>query len=99
MYNLTHSAHFPQHSAELLSNKEPLKQFPTARYFQVHFEFLQEQLQLLLRMQEVMRLQINRLEQDLLDRSQLSLNENSMTNVEADQAPSRREPTKNKARH
>jgi hypothetical protein len=39
----------------------PLKQFPTARYFQVHFEFLQEQLKLMLRVQETMRQQISQL--------------------------------------
>lgn len=51
------------------TSKAP-KNFPTARYFQVHFEFLQEQIQLMKNMQEVMLMQMNQLEQRLLMKQQ-----------------------------
>jgi hypothetical protein len=39
--------------------------FPAVRYFQIHFEFLQEQIQLILRNQEVLQQQIQQLESRL----------------------------------
>jgi hypothetical protein len=39
--------------------------FPAVRYFQIHFEFLQEQIQLILRNQEVLQQQIQQLESQL----------------------------------
>ncbi len=36
--------------------------FPAVRYFQIHFEFLQEQLQLIARNQEALQQQIQQLE-------------------------------------
>jgi hypothetical protein len=46
--------------------------FPAVRYFQIHFEFLQEQIQLILRNQEVLQQQMQQLE------SQLSLSAHGM---------------------
>jgi hypothetical protein len=73
MYNPTHSGHLPQDFAKLLTSKEPLKQFLTARYFQVHFEFLQEQIQLMPQMQEAMLMQMNQMQQCLLAKPQILL--------------------------
>jgi hypothetical protein len=39
--------------------------FPAVRYFQIHFEFLQEQLQLILRNQEALQQQMQQLESRL----------------------------------
>ncbi|MDD2738329.1 MAG: hypothetical protein PHR94_05310 [Methylomonas lenta] len=39
--------------------------FPAVRYFQIHFEFLQEQVQLILRNQEALQQQIQHLESQL----------------------------------
>lgn len=39
--------------------------FPAVRYFQIHFEFLQEQIQLMLRNQEALQHQIQQLEHRL----------------------------------
>jgi hypothetical protein len=39
--------------------------FPAVRYFQIHFEFLQEQIQLILRNQEVLQQQMQQLESQL----------------------------------
>lgn len=41
---------------------------PSVRYFQIHFEFLQEQLQSLHKNQETLQLQLMRLERLLLQR-------------------------------
>ncbi|WP_445367181.1 hypothetical protein ACH5Y9_18980 [Methylomonas sp. BW4-1] len=39
--------------------------FPSVRYFQIHFEFLQEQIQLILRNQETLQQQMRQLESQL----------------------------------
>lgn len=39
--------------------------FPAVRYFQIHFEFLQEQIQLILRNQEALQVQMQQLEHRL----------------------------------
>lgn len=44
--------------------------FPAVRYFQIHFEYLQEQLQLILRNQEALQLQIQQLDSRLLPAGQ-----------------------------
>jgi len=44
--------------------------FPAVRYFQIHFEFLQEQIQLILRNQESLQQQMQKLESQLLRSAQ-----------------------------
>lgn len=44
--------------------------FPAARYFQIHFEYLQEQMQSLLRQQEGLQQQIQQLDKRLSTRAQ-----------------------------
>lgn len=50
--------------------------FPTVRYFQIHFEFLQEQLQQTLHTLDSLKSQVHYLEQQLtIDHSRFSSNE------------------------
>jgi hypothetical protein len=60
----------PNHDKQILEADPPLagsvepnaEAFPSARYFQIHFEFLQEQLQSLLSQQQALQRQMQRLE-------------------------------------
>ncbi|OAI05276.1 hypothetical protein [Methylomonas methanica] len=57
--------------------------FPAVRYFQIHFEFLQEQIQLILRNQEVLQQQMQQLESQLLLSAQgLRLNGKALSPIE-----------------
>jgi len=67
--------------------------FPSARYFQIHFEYLQEQLQLILRNQEVLQQQILQLENQL-SRSTQDIRLNSKTLSPLDRLTSNRNATK-----
>ncbi len=46
----------------VVSAEQAAEVFPAVRYFQIHFEFLQEQLQLIARNQETLQQQIQQLE-------------------------------------
>lgn len=48
-----------------VSADKAAEMFPAVRYFQIHFEFLQEQVQLILRNQEALQQQIQQLERRL----------------------------------
>lgn len=48
-----------------VATDNPADAFPAVRYFQIHFEYLQEQLQLILRNQEVLQQQMHQLESRL----------------------------------
>lgn len=48
-----------------VSAEKAAEAFPSARYFQIHFEFLQEQMQLTMRMLEALQAQMRQLEQQL----------------------------------
>jgi len=57
--------------------------FPAVRYFQIHFEFLQEQIQLILRNQEVLQQQIQQLESQLSRSAQgMRLNSKTLSPIE-----------------
>ncbi len=57
--------------------------FPAVRYFQIHFEFLQEQIQLILRNQEALQQQIQQLESQLSRSAQgLRLNSKTLSPIE-----------------
>lgn len=54
----------------VISAEKAAEVFPAVRYFQIHFEYLQEPLQLILRNQEALQLQIQQLDSRLLPASQ-----------------------------
>ncbi|WP_445369120.1 hypothetical protein ACH5Y9_07380 [Methylomonas sp. BW4-1] len=57
--------------------------FPSVRYFQIHFEFLQEQLQLILRNQESLQQQMQQLESQLSRSAQgIRLNGKALSPIE-----------------
>jgi hypothetical protein len=57
--------------------------FPAVRYFQIHFEFLQEQLQLILRNQEALQQQMQQLESQLsLSAHGIRLNGKALSPIE-----------------
>ena len=57
--------------------------FPAVRYFQIHFEFLQEQIQLILRNQEALQQQMQQLESQLSRSAQgLRLNSKTLSPIE-----------------
>jgi hypothetical protein len=57
--------------------------FPSVRYFQIHFEFLQEQLQLILRNQESLQQQMQQLESQLsLSAQGMRLNSKALSPIE-----------------
>ncbi|MGZ0077079.1 hypothetical protein [Methylomonas sp. YC3] len=57
--------------------------FPSARYFQIHFEFLQEQIQLILRNQETLQQQMRQLESQLSRTGQgIRLDGNTLSPIE-----------------
>ena len=57
--------------------------FPAVRYFQIHFEFLQEQIQLILQNQEVLQRQMQQLESRLSRSGQdIRLDSNSLNPIE-----------------
>ncbi|MCK9609251.1 MAG: hypothetical protein M0R33_22680 [Methylomonas sp.] len=57
--------------------------FPAVRYFQIHFEFLQEQIQLILRNQEVLQQQMQQLESRLsLSAHGIRLNGKALSPIE-----------------
>ncbi|PKD39830.1 hypothetical protein CWO84_13410 [Methylomonas sp. Kb3] len=57
--------------------------FPTVRYFQIHFEFLQEQIQLILRNQESLQQQMQQLESQLSRSAQgMRLNSKALSPIE-----------------
>lgn len=57
--------------------------FPAVRYFQIHFEFLHEQLQLILRSQESLQQQMQQLESQLsLSAQGMRLNSKALSPIE-----------------
>jgi len=57
--------------------------FPAVRYFQIHFEFLQEQIQLILRNQEALQQQMQQLESQLSRSAQgMRLNSKTLSPIE-----------------
>lgn len=57
--------------------------FPAVRYFQIHFEFLQEQMQLILQNQESLQLQVQQLESQLSRSAQcMRLNSKALNPIE-----------------
>jgi len=50
----------------LVSAEQDAEVFPAVRYFQINFEFLQEQIQLILRNQEALQRHMQQLENQLL---------------------------------
>lgn len=54
----------------IVSAEKAAEVFPTVRYFQVHFEFLQEQLQFTLRSLEALHVQMQHLERHLVNKHQ-----------------------------
>lgn len=52
-------------SPMVVSAEQAAEAFPAVRYFQIHFEFLQEQIQLILRNQEILQQQMQQLENRL----------------------------------
>lgn len=57
--------------------------FPAVRYFQIHFEFLQEQIQLILHNQESLKQQMQQLESQLLRSVQgIRLNSKALSPIE-----------------
>ncbi len=57
--------------------------FPAVRYFQIHFEFLQEQIQLILRNQEELQQQMQQLESQLsLSAHGIRLNSKALSPIE-----------------
>lgn len=62
----------------VVSAEKAAEVFPSVRYFQIHFEFLQEQIQLILCNQEALQQQMQQLESQLL-RSAQSMRLNSKT--------------------
>lgn len=57
--------------------------FPTVRYFQIHFEFLQEQIQLILRNQETLQQQMQQLESQMSRSAQgIRLNSKALSPIE-----------------
>jgi hypothetical protein len=57
--------------------------FPAVRYFQIHFEFLHEQLQLILRSQESLQQQMQQLESQLSRSAQgIRLNGKALSPIE-----------------
>lgn len=57
--------------------------FPAVRYFQIHFEFLQEQIQLILRNQESLQQQMQQLESHLSRSAQgMRLNSKALSPIE-----------------
>lgn len=57
--------------------------FPAVRYFQIHFEFLQEQIQLILQNQESLQQQMQQLESQLSRTAQgLRLNSKMLSPIE-----------------
>ncbi|NOT13816.1 MAG: hypothetical protein HOP23_18670 [Methylococcaceae bacterium] len=61
--------------AFIVSTEKAAEVFPTVRYFQIHFEFLQEQLQLTMQTLEALQVQIQPLEQHLVNKHQPDLAE------------------------
>ncbi|GEM_PF-2411895 len=53
-----------------VSADKAAKVFPAVRYFQIHFEFLQEQLQLIIRNQQALQQQVQQLESRLFESEQ-----------------------------
>ncbi len=70
MSDSANAEHPKLHPEEAYTTSKAPRNFPTARYFQVHFEFLQEQIQLMKDTQAVMLMQMNQLEQRLLTQQQ-----------------------------
>ncbi len=66
--------------------------FPAVRYFQIHFEFLQEQIQLILSNQEALQQQMRQLE-TLLSPSAHGMRLNSKTLSPIDRLTAHRNPT------
>ncbi len=67
----------------LVSAEQAANVFPAVRYFQIHFEFLQEQIQLILRNQEVLQQQMQQLESQLSRSAQgLRLNSKTLSPIE-----------------
>ncbi|WP_415878264.1 hypothetical protein [Methylomonas sp. TEB] len=57
--------------------------FPSARYFQIHFEFLQEQIQLVMQNQESLQQQMQQLESQLSQSAQgMRLNSKALSPIE-----------------
>lgn len=67
----------------VVSAEQAAEVFPAVRYFQIHFEFLQEQIQLILRNQEVLQQQLQQLERQLSRSAQgICLNNKALSPIE-----------------